>query len=229
MHLVVATHNQHKVAEIRACLGDQFRVLSLRDFPGAPVVIEDQPTFAANAAKKARVIANWLAAQPERSDTIFVIADDSGLEVDVLNGAPGVNSARFAALDRGENFNSTDAENNAKLLKLLEGVPAELRTARFRCAIALVPVQAGPDQGHVRGANVGQRIAEDLLVFEGVCEGQVLDAPRGTAGFGYDPLFLPKGYNLTFAELGAEVKNTISHRARALEKLKAWFSNHRQS
>jgi XTP/dITP diphosphohydrolase len=138
----------------------------------------------------------------------FVLADDSGLEVDVLDGAPGVNSARFAALDTGRPGNSSDADNNAKLLRLLRDVPPEKRTARFRCVLAFVPV-------HPPSAIPQPRF------FEGVCEGRIGDAPRGQGGFGYDPLFIPNGFNQTFAELGEETKNRLSHRARALAALKA--------
>ncbi|HEY9172620.1 MAG TPA: non-canonical purine NTP pyrophosphatase, partial [Verrucomicrobiae bacterium] len=137
--LLLATRNAHKVGEIRAILGDDLRYLTLNDFPDAPQVIEDAATFAGNASKKAVELARWQAQvccpQPTagEEDSFLVLADDSGLEVDALNGAPGVHSARFAALDSGRPGNSTDAENNAKLLRLLQDVPAERRTARFRC------------------------------------------------------------------------------------------------
>ena len=141
--LLIATRNAHKVGEIRAILGGQFQYLTLNDFPVAPAVVEDAETFAGNATKKAVELAKWIRAdsaiQRFNDSTYFVLADDSGLEVDALNGAPGVHSARFAALDKNEN--SPDADNNAKLLHLLQGVPPEKRTGRFRCVIALVPVQ----------------------------------------------------------------------------------------
>jgi XTP/dITP diphosphohydrolase len=216
--LVIATRNRHKVGEIQSILGTEFRCLSQQDFPGAPAAIEDASTFAGNAVKKAATLADWLARAPSRpTGRVLVLADDSGLEVDALNGAPGVHSARFAALDdrTGEtpgHDNSPDAGNNRKLLRLLEKVPVERRTARFRCVLALV---------ELAGANAALR-AE---VFEGVCEGRIQPAPAGQGGFGYDPLFVPEGYTLSFAELGADVKNTISHRARALTRLKtrlAW-------
>ena len=141
--LLIATRNAHKVGEIRAILGAQFQWLTLNDFPAAPPVVEDADTFAGNAAKKAMELARWLAAKYstfniQPSTPNFVLADDSGLEVDVLNGAPGVHSARFAALDKSEN--SKDADNNAKLLRLLQNVPLEKRTGRFRCVIALAEV-----------------------------------------------------------------------------------------
>lgn len=228
MIVVIATRNRHKVEEIRACLGEGFDFLTLRDFPAAPVPVEDQPTFAGNATKKASLLAQWLAEQSLQSPAVFVLADDSGLEVDALGGAPGVNSARFAALDRGGQSNSTDVENNAKLLRLLAGVPADRRTARFRCAIALarvVPASGAGDMSEPSGTRV---VPAEPLIFEGTCEGRILESPRGTAGFGYDPLFLPDGYAQTFAELGEEVKNKISHRARALEKLRGWFAEQRR-
>src|ERR1039458_3591504 len=133
--LLIATRNAHKAGEIRAILGAQFQFLTLNDFPAAPKVVEDADTFSGNATKKAVELARWLAADNSKlkiknSKLDFVLADDSGLEVDALNGAPGVHSARFAALDKSEN--SHDADNNAKLLRLLKNVPLEKRTARFR-------------------------------------------------------------------------------------------------
>jgi XTP/dITP diphosphohydrolase len=141
-----------------------------------------------------------------------VLADYSGLEVDALNGAPGVHSARFAALDKAgapgqAAQNSTDSENNAKLLRLLKDVPMERRTARFRCAISVIPIK--PPQPTPSGH-----------LFEGVCEGRIGFEVRGRGGFGYDPLFYPVGHPGSFAELSGEVKNRISHRAQALEKMK---------
>jgi XTP/dITP diphosphohydrolase len=208
--LLLATRNAHKVAEIGALLGTAARCVSLAKFPAAPTVVEDADTFAGNAAKKAAALASWLVAQPGRAgDVTAVLADDSGLEVDALGGAPGVLSARFAALDAGTPGNSSDAANNAKLLRLLADVPAEQRTARFRCALALVPVTV--------------KAAGRVVGFEGACEGRMDFAPRGTSGFGYDPLFVPLGCERTFAELGEDVKNQLSHRAQALAKLRLWL------
>src|SRR5208282_977486 len=146
--LLIATRNAHKAGEIRAILGSVFRFLTLNDFPNAPKVAEDADTFAGNATKKAVELARWLVAgsiNHQPSTINFVLADDSGLEVDALNGAPGVHSARFAALDRSADGssassagNTSDADNNARLLRLLQNVPEEKRTARFRCVIALV-------------------------------------------------------------------------------------------
>jgi XTP/dITP diphosphohydrolase len=200
--LLIATRNSHKVEEIRAVLGGYFHYLSLVALPDAPRVVENAATFAGNAQKKARELTQWLQIANPLPDIkhTFVLADDSGLEVDALSGAPGVLSARFAAQRPG---NSPDADNNAKLLALLGGLPAEQRTARFRCAIALVR---------------DRETAPEL--FEGTCEGRIELAPRGTNGFGYDPLFVPDGYSKTFGELTDAEKNKLSHRARALDKMK---------
>jgi XTP/dITP diphosphohydrolase len=220
----IATGNMHKVGEIRAILGDAFRYLTLADFPAAPTVIEDAATFAGNAAKKAMALAQWVSGVQGSafSDGLtkgFVLADDSGLEVDALKGAPGVHSARFAALDTGRSGNSSAAENNAKLLRLLGNVPAEGRTARFHCVIALTPVL----RDRVESASpvcYADELELQTQLFDGACEGRIILLPRGSGGFGYDPLFVPEGFEQTFAELGEAVKNRLSHRARALEKLR---------
>ncbi|MCU0772134.1 MAG: non-canonical purine NTP pyrophosphatase [Verrucomicrobia bacterium] len=220
--LLLATRNLHKVAEIRALLGNNFECLSLRDYPDAPDVVEDAATFEGNALKKAQRLAEWIhgAASKEQGagsrergtggEVTLVLADDSGLEVDALGGAPGVLSARFAALDTGASGNSKDADNNAKLLRLLAGVPEGKRSARFRCVLALAPVFASSRLPVPR-------------CFEGVCEGRIGFDPRGMHGFGYDPLFHPVGFEQTFAELGEDTKNRISHRAKALGKLVGWL------
>lgn len=211
--LIIATRNLHKVGEIRSILGDGFQYQTLNDFPGAPEVVEDAATFSGNAAKKATGLAGWLMTGPVSKKQkpgagTFVLADDSGLEVDALGGAPGVYSARYAALDSETPGNSKDADNNSKLLRLLKEVPSAKRTARFRCIIALTPLdrengRQGPE------------------FFEGVCEGRIQLTAAGSGGFGYDPLFVPDGFEITFAELGEESKNRISHRARALAALRA--------
>ena len=203
MTILIATRNAHKVDEIRHILGPDHRYLTLRDFPNAPEVVEDADTFQDNARKKAIELAGWLSTQ-QGIDTheTFVLADDSGLEVDALKGAPGVHSARFAADDKTKG-NSPDAANNAKLLRLLQNVPAEKRTARFRCVIAFVAV-----------LHPGE-----AKIFDGACEGRIEFTPRGRHGFGYDPLFVPHGYTQSVAELGETDKNKLSHRAKALEKL----------
>lgn len=185
--LVVATKNPGKLREIREILGSDVRLLSLTDFPGVGDIVEDGRTFEANAIKKALAVANHTGH--------VSLADDSGLEVDALNGAPGVYSARFA----GEE--ATDEQNNVKLLQLLEDTPDEQRTARFRCVIAV-----GAPDGSVQTA-------------EGTTEGRILQNPRGTGGFGYDPLFLVSDLRRTFAELPPAEKNRLSHRGKALQSV----------
>lgn len=223
---LIATRNAHKVGEIRAILGSQYRYLTLTDFPNAPKVVEDAPTFAGNATKKAVELAEWIAeTRNSKLETrnLFVLADDSGLEVDALKGAPGVHSARFAALDSGHPENSNDSENNAKLLRLLKDVSREKRTARFRCVIALTPVEVETRNSKPETSSP-VCFADELEIlteiFDGVCEGRIDLAPRGAGGFGYDPLFIPNGFDQSFAELGEETKNQLSHRSKALAKLK---------
>jgi XTP/dITP diphosphohydrolase len=187
---VIATENKHKLEEIGAILKDfNLEVLSIKDvgLEGLEVT-EDGSTFEENALIKAKAVM--------KKTGKLSIADDSGLEVDVLNNQPGIYSARFA----GEN--ATDDENNEKLLKLLEGVPLHNRTARFVCCIATVFPNG------------------DTITVRGECPGIIGLEPRGKGGFGYDSLFIAEGYNKTFAEIGEKEKNEISHRAVALEKLK---------
>jgi XTP/dITP diphosphohydrolase len=227
--MVIATRNARKADEIRAILGDAFRFLTLNDFPGAPTIVEDADTFAGNATKKAVELARWFSSsRPSTLDSrpFFVLADDSGLEVDALDGAPGVHSARFAALDRsadGSSANTPDADNNAKLLRLLQSISPEKRTARFHCVIALTPVISEKIEVASPVCYADEFVMQTEL-FDGVCEGRIILEPRGKNGFGYDPLFVPVGFEQTFAELGHEVKNKLSHRARALEKLKAFLT-----
>ena len=215
--LFIATRNRHKVQEIRFFLGRSCRFLSLADFADSPSIVEDGATFEDNARIKADAVARWLAAQsaevwerklgcpPGGTERCIVLADDSGLEVDALNGAPGVHSARFAALDTGRPGNSEDKDNNAKLLRLLADVPPAQRAARFRCVIALTPVQLGSDKF-------------TTTTCSGACEGKIGIESQGREGFGYDPLFYPQDYFGSFATLGREIKNRISHRAAALRK-----------
>lgn len=224
--LLIATRNAHKVGEIRAILGGQFQFLILVDFPNAPAVIEDADTFAGNATKKAVELARWLASDSQfaiHDSTTFILADDSGLEVDALNGAPGVLSARFAASDKNEN--SPDIDNNAKLLRLLRDVPLEKRTARFRCVIALLPL---PHEKVEVASPVCYAEEFETQIFEGACDGRIQFSANGRGGFGYDPLFVPDGFTQTFAELGEEVKNQLSHRAKALENLKQFFTTQKR-
>jgi len=187
--IVLATHNPHKVKEITAIFMDTpIEFLTLDNFPGAPEVIEDGKTLEANAQKKAYEIA--------RFTKQIALADDSGLEVDFLDGQPGVISARFAGA------NGTFADNNNKLLKLLKGIPTEHRRARFRCVMALaVP----------KGAT---------RTVEGRLDGYITDRCRGTEGFGYDPVFLVPEQGKTLAELGPTLKNSLSHRYKALQAMK---------
>lgn len=233
MTLVIATRNAYKVEEIRAILEEKFRYRTLNDFPDAPEVVEDAGTFAGNATKKAVELAKWLAetqqahkssgtSSAHTAEEILVLADDSGLEVDALGGAPGVHSARFAALDTGRSGNSSSAENNAKLLRLLENVPGERRTARFRCVVALTPVPSVQAVGASPVCYADEAEMQTRL-FSGTCEGFITAQPRGQCGFGYDPLFIPRGYDQTFGELSEEVKNRLSHRANALAALKQAF------
>jgi XTP/dITP diphosphohydrolase len=227
LSLLIATRNAHKAGEIRAILGGRFRWLTLRDFPDAPNVVENAPTFVGNATKKAVELAKWLAGKHstlniQPSTPKFVLADDSGLEVDALNGAPGVHSARFAALDSAKSGNTPDADNNAKLLRLLKEVPPDKRTARFHCVISLTPVLLEKVEvaSPVCYADEFEMQTES---FDGVCEGRIIFEPRGQNGFGYDPLFVPVGFEQTFAELGDDVKNKLSHRSKALQKLQERF------
>ena len=227
--LLIATRNTHKVGEIRAILGGRFQFLTLNDFPGAPKVVEDATAFAGNATKKAVELAHWLSgSQPSTPNPqqFFVLADDSGLEVDALNGVPGVHSARFAALDSAKSSNTPDADNNAKLLRLLKDVPLGKRTARFHCVLALTPVLPGKIE-NASPVCYADEFEMQTELFDGVCEGRMGFEPLGRNGFGYDPLFFPAGFEQTFAELGEEVKNKLSHRAKALEKLKEFFTTNK--
>lgn len=219
MTILIATRNAHKVSEIQTILGPQFHFLNLNDFPDAPKVVEDADTFAGNAAKKAAELAEWLVNRDSGPLPDFVLADDSGLEVDALDGAPGVLSARFAAMDA--KHNSSDADNNAKLLRLLKDVPEGKRTARFRCVLALVAV-APKRVGNASPVCYADDASQTEL-FDGACEGKMIFGPRGTNGFGYDPLFVPDNFEKTFGELDEDVKNKLSHRAKAAGLLRAFL------
>jgi XTP/dITP diphosphohydrolase len=189
IEVVIATRNSGKFREIQAILSPLgLKILSLRDFPDTPEIIEDGQTFEENAVKKAAAVA--------RQTGRTAIADDSGLAVDALQGRPGVFSSRYA----GEG--ATDAERYRKLLREMAGIPRGERGAIFICAMAV----ASP-QGKVE-------------VVTGECRGEIAFAPKGSRGFGYDPVFYLPERGKAMAELEPEVKNRISHRARALEKLK---------
>lgn len=173
------------MAEFKALFrGMPVRFRSLADFSKIPPVVENGKTFRENAEKKAKEYA--------KATNMIVVAEDSGLEVEYLGGAPGVRSARFA----GEN--ASDKENNRKLLSLMDGVPWEKRTARFVCVICVADAQGATS------------------CAEGFCNGRLSYEMRGTRGFGYDPIFVPDGYTTTMAEMGPRLKNKISHRAEAM-------------
>lgn len=195
--LILGTTNRGKLEEFRGLLaGLPVQLLTVADVTRQPLtIVEDGKTFAENAVKKARAVAE--------ATMTLTLADDSGLEVDALEGRPGVRSARFA------HERATDAENNAALTAALDDLGDSNRTpdrfnARFRCALALVDPYA----------NDGEPI-----VVEGTCEGVITRTPRGSGGFGYDPLFVVAGKDRTMAELGEAEKNAVSHRARATEAL----------
>jgi XTP/dITP diphosphohydrolase len=193
--LVFATRNRGKLVELRQLLPG-IEVLDIAEAEariGRSIaeVIEDADTFAGNAAKKARAVA--------AATRLPALADDSGLEVDALDGAPGVYSARYAGA------HADDAANNAKLLAALVGVPTGRRTARFRAALAVADL-AGP-------------LGDALLTAAGACEGLILETARGDGGFGYDPLFWSPELGQTFAEAGVGAKSGLSHRARAMRAL----------
>jgi XTP/dITP diphosphohydrolase len=193
--ILVATTNPGKVRELRALLGDEIEWKSLADFPGVGEVKEDGATFAENARKKAIGYA--------QATGLWTLADDSGLVVDALGGAPGVNSARFSGeRAKGADRKVVDRRNMEKLLSLLQGVPREKRTARFTCCLCL----ASPEKV--------------LIETRGTLEGLITEEPAGTGGFGYDPVFLVPQLDKTVAQLGDREKNAISHRGNAMRKLK---------
>jgi XTP/dITP diphosphohydrolase len=170
--------------------------------------------------KKALTLARVIVGGRHQTLPAFTLADDSGLEVDALNGAPGVYSARFAALDK--EGNSSDLENRARLLRLLRDVPAPKRTARFQCVLALTPVRE-PAKENASPVCYADELEMETELFEGACEGGIGFSEKGQGGFGYDSLFTPQGHSNTFGELPEDVKNRISHRAQALAKLQVWL------
>lgn len=193
IELLFATRNAHKTAEMQRILGPKFKVNDLAAYPEIPHIAETGTIFQDNAILKAVAVSKRMPG--------FVVADDSGLEVDALGGAPGIHSARYGGA------NASDEEKIGKLLDELRRVGAtkDARRARFRCVLALA------HKGKVLG------------IFEGIVEGQIADRPRGRHGFGYDPIFIPNGLERTFGELAPAGKNQLSHRAHALEKLRAFL------
>ncbi len=187
--LVLATNNRNKAAEIIELLQElPVEILTLRNYPGLVMPEEDRPTFAGNAAKKAEAVASYSGE--------MAMADDSGLEVDALNGRPGVRSARYAGEDK------SDRDNNNLLLQELKNLPPAKRSACFKCAIAV--------------AIPGDKTA----IIEESCPGQIAEKPLGENGFGYDPLFIYEPSGLTFAQMSRAKKNKVSHRGKALRRVK---------
>lgn len=196
MKIVFATNNQHKLQEIREILGNQFEILSLADIGCHEDIPETGNTLEANAHQKAEYIFDHY--------HIDCFADDTGLEVDALGGAPGVHSARYAE--------GTDHNSEANMDKLLRELgDNDNRKARFRTVISLIQMEGG------------NPVCSREYQFEGVVEGRIDREKHGSEGFGYDPVFIPEGYDKSFAELGEEIKNQISHRARAVKKLAEWL------
>jgi XTP/dITP diphosphohydrolase len=191
MKLVFASNNKHKVKEISHILDNKITLLSLEEINIHEDIPEDDPHIEGNALFKARYVFN--------ATGLNVFADDTGLEIEALNGQPGVHSARFA----GENKDSS--ANIAKVLRMLDGI--ENRKARFRTVIALI-------------------FESKEYLFEGIISGTIIDEKRGDAGFGYDPIFIPEGHQLTFAQMTLTDKNKISHRALAFGKLKDFLNQH---
>jgi XTP/dITP diphosphohydrolase len=194
MEIIFASNNDHKIKEIKSLLGNSFTLLSLSDLNINEDIPENEPFLEGNALSKARYIHNITG--------MDVFADDTGLEIDALNGLPGVHSARFA----GENKDSS--ANIEKVLNLLGRT--ENRKARFRTVIALI-------------------LEKREYQFEGIVTGNIINTKRGVEGFGYDPVFMPDGKNKTFAEMGLTEKNTVSHRARAFEKLMVFLNQYKLS
>jgi XTP/dITP diphosphohydrolase len=193
--IVFATNNAHKLDEIRQILGSRFQVLSLNDIDCHDEIPEDHDTLEENSRQKAEYIFSKY--------HIDCFADDTGLEVEALNGEPGVHSARYAE--------GTDHDSEANMRKLLQRLGENPnRRARFRTVITLIE------------SGVGESEKKETL-FEGIVEGAIAFEKKGSEGFGYDPVFVPEGYTQSFAQLGVDIKNTISHRARAVEKLAAYL------
>jgi XTP/dITP diphosphohydrolase len=197
--ILIATSNSGKLRDFAgAALRHGVEIAGIPDFSSLPTVVEDGLTFEANARKKAEAYSRYVPGE-------IVVADDSGLEVDALHGAPGVHSARYAADEpHTAEANTDDDANNARVLRELQGVPPDERTARFVCVLA--------------AARDGKMLAD----FRGTAEGVIIEAPRGTNGFGYDPLFYFPEIGKTFAELTAEEKSKYSHRGAAFRMFLQW-------
>jgi len=201
MKIVFATNNQHKLDEIRSILGDNIEVLSLKDIGCDIDIPETGQTLEENALQKAQYIYDHY--------HMSVFADDTGLEVEALNGAPGIYSARYASMVDGSSVSHDSEANMSCLLKELG--ENNNRKARFRTVIALILKKDI--------CPCGCTSIKEIHQFEGIVEGEIIRERRGGEGFGYDPIFQPDGYDKTFAELGMGIKNHISHRARAVQKL----------
>lgn len=198
MKLVVATRNINKLEEIQTILDvTDCEIIALSEIDRSFEIVEDGKTLEENAQKKAVIVMEKFG--------FITLGEDTGLEVAVLKGQPGIYSARYAGPD------ATYEQNRVKLLKALKSVPDAKRTARFRCVCVL----AFP--------KIFNRTIE---IFEGICEGKITEKPFGTGGFGYDPIFIPRGYNKTFAELSPDEKNKISHRGKVLQKVKVFLKKH---
>jgi XTP/dITP diphosphohydrolase len=204
--ILIATSNPGKLRDFAgAAARHGVGIAAIPDFSSLPAVVEDGLTFEANAGKKAEAFSRFVRGE-------IVVADDSGLEIDALQGAPGVHSARYAAPDlqnkepHEADGNTDDGANNARVLRELKSVPQAERTGRFVCVLAAA------------------RDGETLATFRGTAEGTILDAPRGTNGFGYDPLFYFPQIGKTFAELSPEEKSRYSHRGAAFRQLLQWIS-----
>lgn len=198
MKLVFASNNKHKLEEVCQILPTSVEVVSLREIGFVQEIEETGETLEANSALKAREVWNWLTEQDLQKDIDGVFADDTGLEIAALNGAPGVRTARWAGDE------AKDVNNRQKALRELDGVTH--RDARFRTVVTLI-------------------MSDKEQQVEGIVNGKIATQEEGEGGFGYDPVFIPEGYEKTFASLSAEVKNTISHRARAMEELRKLVDN----
>ena len=208
MELILASNNKHKLEEIRAILGNEYKIVSLNDIGCHEEIPETGTTLEENALMKAEYIYNKY--------HLSCFADDTGLEVEALNGAPGVYSARYASMDSNTSDTSHDSEANmARLLRELAN--NNNRKARFRTVIALI------EKKDI--CPCGCTSIKQIHRFEGIVDGEITREKSGVEGFGYDPIFRPDGYDQTFAELGTDIKNQISHRARATAKLAEFLND----